>query len=1130
MHNHLSSRRLRPGSWILTILFLAFIQPVLSQQRMITGVVTHSVTGEPLSGVSVDVTGTTVGTVTDETGRYILYVPEDTRILLFKLPGMQILEEPMDDRGIIDVVMGPDILGKDNEIVTAFGRIKKKKTLGYAIQDVFGEIISQSNEPNVVNALQGRVAGVQVTNADGGVASGARIIIRGLSSLTVESDNQPLFIVDGVPVSNEYSQPDQWGGMDYGNAIMDLNPADIENISVLKSANAAALYGSRALNGVVLVTTKTGKSPGQRGVGVTFESGWLWDRPLVIPAFQDKYGQGMVGQFAYVAGDYSGLNDGVDESWGPPLDYIVKGQDLLPGGKLSWTDTWWYGDIHQTAGKLLALPQWDSPYNPETGVRTPTPWVSHPDNVKNFFETGHRITQNLAFQGSADNGHFRLSYSNLDIKGTIPNTDLKKNTVSLNAGYNLSHRLKTGGSVIYISNRSNNIVQSGYTDGNPIYSIGQWFGRQVNMQNLHDLAGQTDPVTGYPMNWNHSYHSNPYWVVHHNTNSRNRDRIIGNLNLDYMFTNWLSLKVILGNDWYIEDRKERTAHWTIGDRQGAFWAGSYRRNELNATGAFTFNKSFGSDIHIAASLGGELNKYDYQYHSTSIADLIVPDLYAVSNAAVAAETGLEETHMELQSVYGSLDLGFRNFLYLDLTGRNDWSSTLPASDNSCFYPSVSLGFILTEVLPFQSVVLPFMKFRASYAEAGGLASPYQLQGIYERSESFDGSPVVTYSDIRPLHKLKPRHKKSIETGVEMKFMNNRLGMDATWYKENTINQIVDIRVSGQTGFNYQSVNAGELQSMGVELIVYATPVKTTYFSWGIMASWSCNENLVVELYEDMQYFNLYSGTWQAQIHARPGEEYGILWGYGIVRENQEKVYYDEDKTQLSHILYSGRPVITTEGLYIQSENRTDLGNVYPDWFGGVSNVFSFRNINASFLIDFRKGGVIYSVTDWFGHYSGVLEATAAVNDRGVNIRESVDDEGGIKVEGVYGYLDASGDVKFTDANGIDTGYPVDNQTYARAEQFYHDYWGKTELSVFNASFIKLRELSVGYTFSNIPILQRAGIRDINLSLLGRNLWIIYKNTPDIDPEMGIGAGNYVGIETNVIPSVRSMGFNVKVNF
>jgi len=1086
-------------------LFLIFMQLVFclivthAQTKTITGTVTLSDDGNPVTGVTVEVNGTTISTVTDENGNYSVTVPEYTRVLLFTFTGMKTVEKLISDRSVIDVMLEPDMPGLDELVVTAFGAKREKITLGYSIQDVRGEDLVTARESNIVNSLQGRLSGVQITNSDGTLAAGVRMLIRGMSKFN--GDNQPLWVVDGIPISNAYSEPDCYGGMDWGNNAMDLNPSDIENISVLKGANATALYGSRALNGVVLVTTKSGKSrDGKKGLGVTFETNWMWSNPLVLPDFQDEYGQGYSGEFEYVNGNWAGTNDGIDESWGPPLD---RG----------------------------SIPQWDSPYDPLTGVRTPTLWVSQPDNVKDFFVTGRNRTTNLALQSGNDRTDFRLSLTNQDQTGIMENTDLKKNTVSLNAGFAITKKIHIRGAATYISNKSDNLVEGGYSDSNPLSSLFMWFGRQINMDNLRSMWQEIDPITDYNMNWNHSYHDNPFFTLYKNTNSRDRDRIIGNFNLRYDITDWLNFRALAGTDWYVEDRIMRTAHRTNGDRLGGFNSDSRNSKELNANAMFTLNKNIGTTINIIASLGGEFNRFDYEYQSTVVNDLIVPDLYSVSNAVEPAITGSSEIHTELQSIFGSVNLGFRNFLFLDLTGRNDWSSTLPIENNSYFYSSVSLGFVLTEALEMQSNILSFAKLRASYAKVGDVSSPYQLEGIYTISDPFNGNPVMTYTNTRPPLDLKPPEKKSIEFGAEMKFLNNRFGLDATWYKENTINQIIDIRVPGAMGFSYKTVNAGNLQNMGLELTLWGTPLKTSDLKWDVAINWSANENKVIEIHEDVNYINLYNASWSMYVHARPEEEYGVLWGYAIVRENQKKVYYDKDKTELSHIEYSGRPLINpNNGRYIRSNSRTILGNVYPDWYGGVNNAFRYKNFNFSFLIDFRKGGDIYSVTDWFGHYSGVLKGTAIKNNKGTNIRNDPAIGGGIRVNGVYGYVDLNGDIQFTNESGTDVSSPVENQTYAEAHGFFHNYFGQNELSVFDASFIKLRELILGYTFSDIPFLTKAGINNIHLSLVGRNLWLIHSNIPNIDPEYNNGAGNYVGQETAAIPSVRSYGFDLKVSF
>lgn len=1087
----------------LLLLFALFVflgAQLLAQTKLINGNVTSQVDGNPVPGVSVVAIGTAIGTITDMDGNYSLNVPENTKILMFTFVGMKTVKETIGDRTTINVGLEPDVPGLDEMIVTAFGTTRKKKTLGYSIQDVRGEELVTAREPNIVNSLQGRLSGVQITNSDGTLAAGVRILIRGMSKFN--GDNQPLWVVDGVPISNPYSEPDCYGGMDWGNNAMDLNPSDIESISILKGANAAALYGSRALNGVVLVTTKSGKpGGGKQGLGITFETNWMWSNPLVLPEFQDEYGQGSGGEFEYVDGSYGGTNDGWDESWGPPLD------------------------------KWLTIPQWDSPYDHTTGVRVATPWVSQPDNVKDFFVTGRNRTTNLALQGGNDRTDFRLSLSNQDQTGIMENTDLTKNTVSFSAGSAITKKIHIGGAATYISNKSDNLVEGGWSDSNPLSSLFMWFGRQVNMDNLRSMWKEIDPITDYNMNWNHSYHDNPFFTLYKNTNSRDRDRIFGNINLQYELTDWLNFRALVGTDWYVEERKMRTAHRTNGDRLGGFTAESRNSNELNANAMFTLNRDIGTNINIIASLGGEFNRFDYEYRSTVVNDLIVPDLYSVSNAVDAAITGSSETHTELQSLFGSVNLGFRNFLFLDLTGRNDWSSTLPIENNSYFYPSVSLGFVLTEAIGLQSNILSHTKLRASFAKVGDVTLPYQLQGIYDVSDPFNGNPVMTYTNTRPPLNLKPPEKKSVEIGAEMKFLKNRIGMDATWYKENTTNHIMSIRATGAMGFSYNTVNAGQLQNKGLEITFWATPVRTPNLKWDMVLNWSANENKVVEIHEDLNYLTLYNASWGMYVHARPEEEYGILWGHAIVRENQKKVYYDKDETDLSHVEYSGRPLINpNNGRYIHSNSRTILGNVYPDWFGGVNNAFRYKNFNLSFLVDFRKGGDIFSVTDWFGHYSGVLKGTAVKNDKGVNIRLDPANGGGIKVDGVYGYVDPNGDIQYTDANGVNVSSPVKNQTYATAEWFFHDYFGKNELSVFDASFVKLREVVLGYTFSDIPFLTRVGINNIHLSLVGRNLWIIHSNVPNIDPEYNNGAGNYVGQESAAIPSVRSYGFDLKVSF
>jgi hypothetical protein len=605
------------------------------------------------------------------------------------------------------------------------------------------------------------------------------------------------------------------------------------------------------------------------------------------------------------------------------------------------------------------------------------------------------------------------------------------------------------------------------------------------------------------------------------------------MNLSWKLANWVSFKAMAGTDFYIEDIMERVAQGDVGIGYplGEFNSFSNRRQEINANARFEFVKNF-SFISFDGSIGTEYNRYNSQYRNTNVAQLIVPDLYAVSNAAVAATTNATETHTELHSVFGTANFSFKNYAFLNFTGRNDWSSTLPIDNNSYFYPSVSVSFIPSDAFGIKSNVLSFLKLRASYAEVGGSADAYALNGTYTSDQPFAGNPSLRYTLTIPPLGLLPQRKRSKEVGFELKLLQNRISFDVDYYKENTVNQIMNIAVSNTTGFNTKTINAGNLQNSGVELQAMFTPVQTKDFSWDISVNWSKNKNKVVSLYQDMKYLSLYDLSWGGYVYAFPGKDYGTIFGYAIVRENATPVYYDEAKTQLAYYVYSGRPVVTTSGRYIRSGQRTPLGNVYPDWFGGITNSFTYKKINLSFLIDFKKGGDIFSVTHMFGMYTGVLAETAATNANGANVRDALADGGGYLIpNAVYGKVNTDGTVALLDATGAPSSTAVENTTYVAENRYGYDFYGKTELSVFDGSFAKLREVSLSYSFDNVGFLNKAGIKDVSLSFVGRNLRIIHKNIPDIDPEVSQSAGNTsVGAETNAIPSTRSDGFNLKYSF
>jgi TonB-linked SusC/RagA family outer membrane protein len=1073
---------------LMTLLVFGAIQLLQAQTVEIRGTITSSDDGSPMPGASVIVKGTTIGTLSDADGNYVLRVPADATELVVSFVGMKTKDIRIEGRTNINVVLETDILGQFEVVVTALGITRTRKALGYAVQDVGGDELTNARDPNVLNSLQGKIAGVQINAAQGSVGAGSRIVIRGLKSLS--SENQPLFVVDGVPFLNNMSSVGYYGGQDYGNAAADINPNDIETVTILKGASAAAMYGSRAANGVVMITTKSGK--GQQGLGITLEQNMMWDTPLVWAGVQNDYGQGYDGEFEYVDGNGSGTNDNVDESWGPRLD-----------------------------GRLI--PQFDSPYDINTGVRTPTPWIAHPDNIKDLIELGYTSTSNLAVTSGTDKANIRVSFARQDTKGVYPNTDERRHSFSITSGAKLTRKLQVDATAMYVHLRNNNIPGSGYSTLNPLYTYEMWGGRQVDTKALKEHWMETDPVTGRPYNWNHSYHDNPYFTLHKNLHSRERDRIFGKLSATYLFTDWLSFQLRAGTDYYSQTRKENYAKGSNDNPEGRFDDYGEIANETNIDGLLAFNKEFGS-ISIAATAGANLKKYYSRTQETHVAELIIPDLYAVSNAQVTPTTGVTLAEDQIQSVYGTASFGFKNWLFLDVTARNDWSSTLPVDNCSYFYPSVSLAWIVTDMLNLQSNTLSYLKVRGGWAQVGSPASRYKLATTYSSAEPFDGNPRLTLGQTIPALDLKPETTTSIEAGIEAKFFMNRLGIDLALYKENTTDQIMDIGVSASTGFATKTINAGEVQNKGIELMLTGTPVKTSAFSWDIDVNFTRNVNEVISLTEDMQYLNLWFGTWGTYVQARPGQLYGNIYGRDVARE-----FKKVDDNGLA--TYSGRMLVSpTSGATVRSPESVILGNIVPDWMGSIRNTLNYQNLNFSFLIDTRQGSDVYSITYMFGVYSGMLEETVGNNDKGNPKRDPVADGGGVRVPGVFGRIGSDGMPEYLDADGNPTDTPVENTIYQECQSSSiagEGIYGTPGISTFDASYIKLREVIIGYTFDQ-PFIRNLGIRSVNLSFVGRNLAILHKNVPHIDPELGFSAGRIQGMESTQLPSLRSLGFNLRI--
>lgn len=1028
----------------LTLLLFAGIQLLQAQAVEISGTVTSAEDGSPMPGASVIVKGTTIGTLSDADGKYMLRVPVDATELVVSFVGMKSQDIRIEGRTVIDVVLEVDILGQFEVVVTALGVTREKKALGYSVQDVAGEELSKAREANILNSLSGRVAGAQITSTSGAVGASTRIVLRGAASLS--ADNQPLFVVDGIPIDNCNFGGTGNEGVNRGSGASDINPNDVESITVLKGPNAAALYGSRAYNGVILINTKSGKQA--RGIGVSLTNSTFFETPLRLPDFQNGYGQGSGGAFEFVDGAGGGISDGTDESWGPKLD----------------------------AG--LMIPQFNSPV--VDGVRQPTPWVSHPDNVKDFFETGHNIATNLAVTGGGDRSSFRLSLTNAVQKGIVPNTDLKKNTLNLTGSVSPTRRMSVTGSANYISSKSNNMPGYGYDAQNIMQSIASWFGRQVDIKDLRDY---TNP-DGSKYNWNYNYHNNPYFTLHENLNTMDRDRIIGNAKISYQFTDWLSAFVRTGGDLYVNTNTERKAYGDMDNPFGNYFESVRTWKEMNTDMLISFNKDFGD--HIGFSLNGGANRMDsyYHYNSGEAPELAVPDVYNLSNSQVAQKTTNTIERKRINSLYYSGQLSFNDALFFDFTGRNDWSSALPAENNSYFYPSFTLSAVITDLFNIESNIFSFAKVRGSWAKVGGDTSPYSILPTLAFGDGWNASTKLLNQYIpneMPNAELLPQTINSIEFGADLRLFMDRLSIDFTYYSSKAFDQIIAVPISSASGYDTKKINAGEIDNKGIELMIGITPVRRDNLLWDLSINFSRNRNEVVELTEGVDRYNL--GTyWSANIVAIPGEPFGDIYGYTFQRDPNGNIIHED-------------------GLPLQGPLDI-LGNYNPDWLAGFRSDFNWKGLGFGFLIDARVGGEIYSMSTTWGRYAGVLEETLIGREGGI-VGDGVKDDG--------------------------TGNFVPNDVVVSAEEYNKAAYNNTlaESSIFDASYVKLREVTLGYTFKNLGNIP---VQDITLSLAGRNLLLLFANAPHIDPETGFNNTNAQGLEYGQLPSIRSLGFNININF
>lgn len=1074
--------------------------------QRISGIVTDAETNEALPGATVALQNKAGGTVTNGDGKFSLDAVTGD-VILVSLVGYSPQTLTISSATLnIALSQGKAL---QEVIVTALGISREKKSLGYAAQEVKGEDLTKARETNIVNSLSGKVAGVTIVGNPSGIGSSARVTIRGERSLNINR-NQPLFVVDGVPIVNDFrgSSGNNYQDADYGNGAGFVNPDDVESITVLKGASAAALYGSRANNGVILITTKSGKNT--KGIGVSVNSTVTFENVLRLPEYQNVYGQGLNGEFEFKDGNGGGNRDGVDENWGPKMMGQLLAQFDSPtsngfrGGDV--------GNLFTSIGPVSLDQQLAA-----RGDITATPFSAQPNNIRDFFETGITNTHNVAVSGSNEKGDFRLSNTWLNQTGTVPNTDLKRNTFAFAGGLNLSPKLRVRTAINYLKSDSDNRPNLSYGTENIMYLFNCWLGRQVNMASLRDywMEGREDLNQ---FNFNYNYHDNPYFNVYENTNSQKLDRLFGNVAVTYDFTPELSLMVRAGTDVNSEFRARRRAYSTQRFQRGSYREERINFSETNTDFLLNYKRPLGNRFDLNLGVGGNAMRQVGRFSDVIAPELAVPGIFTLSNSRVALQNLSSTPYAEkrINSLYATGQLGFNNYLYLDLSARNDWSSTLPSDSRSYLYYAANLSAVLTDAFKISpNSALSFAKVRFGVAQVGNDTDPYQLATIYNAQTPVQGSPSYSESGVLVNPALKPEISTSVETGFDVRFFQNRVGLDFTYYNTQSKNQILPIPLSGTSGYSARIINAGLIQNQGVELTLNLTPVRTRNFSWDIALNFSRNRSEVKELYTDpvsgQEITNYVLASRYVSVEARVGEQMGNMYGIGFTRVSSDPndPYYDPTGQHVGKIVYNaqGKPVATPTTIL--------LGNYNPDWLGGIGNTFTFKSLSLGVLFDVRSGGEVYSHTQTVGREGGQIIETLEGRADGYDL--SVPGNGVIG-DGVVQNADGT-----FSANTVKLSAREWHTTYTLGRRLI-------EGVIYDASFVKLREVRLGYTLPN-RILRNSSLRDLNVSLVGRNL-ALWTNVPHIDPETSSTSGGTVipGVESVALPSSRSWGVNVNFKF
>ncbi len=1128
---------------VLHVFFLfAFLSVSVWAQKTVTGVVTDD-TGSPLPGANVMIVGTQQGTITNQDGHYSIQVPGNDAVLRFSFVGMQPQDIKVGDKTVINVMLRTESLNE--VVVTALGISRQKKSLGYSVGEVKGDELTDVPHENLVTSLAGRVAGVTVSST-AGPGSSVSMTIRGASSLT--SDNQPLFVVDGIPMNNTLNNVTQMADrtpVDYGNAISDINPEDIESISILKGPSAAALYGSRAANGVVLITTKSGKK--SKGLGVTISSSTVFDKPY----------RWLLNQNIFANGKRPYTQDNRPNN-GLPY-YIV------PAGDAGW--------VGPQMDKGMMAYVW--PYFDKDGNLTPTELVSHPDNWKEFFKTGYTTENSVSITNATDKANYRLSYANMTNRGVIPNSDLHRNSIGLNSTVKIMKNLSVTANINFVNTGANN-RPAGNRGANPMSALA-YINSSIDINDLKQywVEGKEGIQQNGPYNLvvnpDGTYgvdhmRDNPYFLAYQVNNPFNRNRVYGNLRIDWEILPGLSVFARYNVDQYTEKRETKIAPSYSREKNGFYGIQDLYRSEQNADFLFTYDKNL-NDFSLTASFGGNY-RYNYSNNLTTQAKrrgagLIVPNVYTISNISpdnIVYYSGYSKKGV--YSLYGLVSLGYKSMIYLDLTGRNDWSSTLPPENRSYFYPSASLSMLLNNMFNMGDQV-SLVKLRGGWAMVGNDTDPYRLNATMGDQGPWGNQTRLTTSGTLLLPDLKPEIQTSWEIGTDLAFLQNRVNASFTYYHADNENQILNIGLPPSSGYSSKQINAGLISSKGIELSVGGTPVKTSDFTWDLNFVLSKNKTIVKELAEGFDYIRLWKDA-KGGAYSWVGDEIGQIIDRAIVRvEDPNSPYY-------------GWPILDDEGwedsdrtLQDENGNRVApvIGNFNPKALVGLQSSLRYKRLSLSFNLDWRIGGQFVSQT--YRYIESDLHTTRWLNkvhnfsnisDLPTYLKEHADQyllpdgefyvlvggptkelgglehtEGGITLydgvfmPGVVGHYDDNGNFVAERENLGGPGTPT-----IRYQDYYG--WSYTRNATFDADYIKLREIALTY---NLPSFTKA-IKNFAVSLYSRNIILWTKAKINVDPErafqpeagvQGNGIQFKQGIERyNVAPWTIPIGFKLNMTF